>query len=181
MAENNITTDKKVVFIIAPVNFRDEEYAFPRKILIEAGVKVDTAASILGPAKGVLGLEAEVDLKVDQIKISDYDGIVMIGGAGSRTYWNDQQVHALLQQAYQEGKLVGGICSAAVTLARSGILKGKHATVYSGEAQQLIKAEAVYNGRPVEIDGNILTADGPDSAKDFGRALVDFIVSHPEK
>lgn len=181
MAEQYDLTDKKVVMIIAPVNFRDEEYAFPRKILIEAGVKVDTASAILGPAKGVLGLDAEVDLKVDQIKLADYDGIVMIGGAGSRTYWDNQQVHDLLRQAYKEGKLVGGICSAAVTLARAGVLNGKKATVFSGEAQQLVKAGAIYNGNPVEVDGNVITADGPNSAKDFGRALVEYMMSHPQK
>lgn len=166
---------KKVVFIIAPHNFRDEEYAFPRKILIEAGVQVDTASSIMGTAKGVLGLDAEVNLTVDKIDLAKYDGIVMIGGPGSRYYWDNKNIHALLQKASQEGKLVGGICSASVTLAKAGILKGKKATVYSGEAQQLISAGAIYKGNPVEVDGNIITADGPNSAKDFGRSLVEFL------
>ncbi|MDP2905114.1 MAG: DJ-1/PfpI family protein, partial [Candidatus Omnitrophota bacterium] len=71
--------------------------------------------------------------------------------------------------------IVAGICSASVTLARSGILKGRRATVFSGDAGEIIKSGAEYTGRPVEIDGKIITASGPLAAGEFGRELVKAI------
>lgn len=34
------------------------------------------------------------------------------------------------------------------------------------------KAGAVYTGKPVETDGLLITANGPEAAADFGKELV---------
>ncbi|MFC1496310.1 hypothetical protein ACFL52_02735 [Candidatus Margulisiibacteriota bacterium] len=43
---------------------------------------------------------------------------------------------------------------------------------FSGEAAELESMHATYTGAPVEIDGNLITADGPESAKEFGEVIV---------
>jgi len=67
---------------------------------------------------------------------------------------------------------VGAICIAPGILARAGILKDKKATVFPSEIETLKREGAHYSALPVVIDGKIVTADGPEAAEGFGKALV---------
>ncbi|MCD6213570.1 MAG: DJ-1/PfpI family protein, partial [Candidatus Desulfofervidus sp.] len=48
----------------------------------------------------------------------------------------------------------------------------KKATVWSSEASQLKSLGAIYTGKPVERDGLIITANGPQAAKKFGETIL---------
>jgi len=67
---------------------------------------------------------------------------------------------------------LAAICIAPVTLARAGLLKGRKTTVWSSEAGKLKAAGAVYTGKSLERDGNIITASGPTAAIEFGSQLL---------
>ena len=73
--------------------------------------------------------------------------------------------------------MLSAICIAPVTLANSGVLKGKKGTVWTNEEskieQKLIDKGVNYTGKTVEIDGNIITANGPEAAEEFGKAIVN--------
>ena len=163
---------KTVVMIVARENFRDEELFEPKRILEEAGARVSVASSSLEPAAGALGGRVEPDLLVTDIDPAEYDAFVFVGGRGAAEYWQDPKAHDIAQQAAQQQRIVAAICIAPVTLANAGLLDGKNATVWQSEAGRLTAKGAVYTGRAVEVDGRIITADGPESAEQFGRALV---------
>lgn len=164
---------KKVVMIIAQDNFRDEEIFQPKEILEKAGIEVKVASSSLKVAKGMLGGTIKPDMLVSDINAGDFDAVVFIGGAGASQYWNDAAAHKLIRDAFNTNKIVAAICIAPVTLAKAGILKGRRATVWSTEAGQLkVVGGAIYTGKDVERDGNIITAAGPFAAGEFGDELV---------
>ena len=163
---------KRVVMIIAPENFRDEELIEPQEVLYDRGAEVKVACKSLETAKGMLGAQVKPDLLISDIKVEDWDAIVLIGGTGSSVYWEDSTVHALLNRAVEQDKIVGAICIAPVTLANAGILSGKKATVYDSEKQKLVDKGAEYTGKGVERDGNVITANGPPAAKGFGEAIA---------
>jgi protease I len=163
---------KKAVMILAHDGFRDEEFLEPAQILEKSGIEVKVASSKLGIAKGKLGAKIKPDMLLSEVNIKDYDAIIFVGGPGASEYWEDATAHKLAQDAFNSGKVVGAICIAPVTLAKAGILKGKKATVWSSEGEQLIASGADYTGKPVEKDGNIITAAGPFAAKDFGEEMV---------
>lgn len=163
---------KKVVMILAHENFRDEEFLQPAEILEKGGVEVKVASSKLGPAKGSQGIMVKPDMLLSEVKVDDFDAVIFVGGAGSSEYWDDPTAHRLAQDAYKSGKIVAAICIAPVTLAKSGILKGKKATVWESEGEQLKALGADYTGKPVEKDGKIITASGPFAAKDFGEEII---------
>jgi len=171
VAEKNLA-GKKIVMIIAPQNFRDEELLQPKSILTEKGAEVKVASASLETAKGMLGAEVKPDMLVSQIKPEDWDAIILIGGAGASQYWDDSSIHSMLNEAVRQNKIVGAICIAPVTLANAGILSGKKTTVYSSETQKLANKGAVCTGRDVERDGNIITASGPPAAKEFGNTIA---------
>ena len=163
---------KKAVFIIAKSSFRDEEYLEPKAILEKAGIAVTTASLTPGPCTGKLGARVNADIGISEINTSDYDAIIVVGGPGSYDYFHNKDLHKIVAGMFASGKIVGGICAGAAILAYSGILKNKKATSFSGVSKDLVSCGAVYTGNPVESDGTIITADGPQSAGKFGDLLV---------
>lgn len=163
--------------VIAPTDFRDEEYFVTKKILEESGIEVHTCSKTGEKAKGSLGGEAICDYSIDDIKTEEeYDALIFIGGSGASVYFEDDAALGLAKKFNDGGKVVGAICIAPVILANAGILRGKRATVWGDEYPRLLKSEgAVYTGADAEADGNIVTASEPRSAERFGRLLAEAI------
>jgi protease I len=160
--------------IVAKQNFRDEELAEPRTVLRDAGAKVTIAASSTRESVGMLGrVKVRPEITLDQVDPTAYDAIVFVGGQGASEYWNDKTAHRIATEAYAAGKIVAAICIAPVTLANAGLLKGRKATVFPSEKDALVKGGANYTGAGVEVDGRIITADGPASATKFGKVVRD--------
>jgi protease I len=162
----------KVVMIIAHKEFRDEELTETRKVLERANQTIAVASSDLSPATGMLGMQAPVDLLVKDVKAADYDAVVFVGGSGAQEYWDDPTAQQLARDAVAQGKVLGAICFAPVTLANAGVLEGKQATVWRAEADRLKARGADYTGAKVQVDGDVITANGPEAAQEFGQALV---------
>lgn len=171
-AQGGLSAMKKVIMIIAQDGFRDEEIALPKEILERAGVVVKVASTTMNTAKGMQGAKINPDILVSGVNVRDFDALVFIGGIGASQYWDDPNAHKLAQDALSAGRVVAAICIAPVTLAKAGLLNGKRATVWPSEAEQLKAAGAKYTGRPVEKDGNIITASGPSSAFEFGQEIL---------
>jgi len=163
---------KKVVMVIAHEGFRDEELLHPKEVLENNGVEVKIASTEVSEALGKLGAKVKPDMLYSDIKISDIDALVFIGGPGSVYYWDDPIAHRLLNQVVKSGKIAAGICSGAATLAKAGILKNKRSTVFIGNVKELIDNGANYTAKAVEHDQNIITANGPLAAKDFGNEIL---------
>jgi protease I len=161
---------KKVLMILAENPFRDPEYFEPKKVFEANGYKITTTCT--APiAQGAEGAKVKADILFKDVVAADYDAIVFIGGAGSYQYHNDKKAHALAAYA-AKNKVLGSICASVGTIANAGVLKGKKATSFPGVADMVKAGGAIYTGDGVTVDGNIVTADGPKSAKAFGEALV---------
>lgn len=165
-------SSKKALFIIAHENFRDEELFVPKSVLEKDGYQVIIASSSTGKAKGALGGVAKPDILLKDANVSEYRIIVFVGGAGASEYWDDPLAHNISREAVKQGKILGAICIAPVTLANAGVLTGKKATVFGSETARLKSKGAVCTGKNVESDGNIVTASGPQAAEAFGEALI---------
>lgn len=164
-----------VLFIIAKLNFRDEEYLEPKEILEKSGIKVITASSIITEAKGMLGAKVRVDITIDKVNVSDYDAIIFVGGSGATEYFDNKLAHKIANDTISQNKVLGAICIAPVTLAKAGLLKNKNSTVFSSEKEELIKYGAIYKGEGVIVDGKIVTASGPKFAKQFGEKIKELL------
>ena len=163
---------KKVLMIIANLNYRDEELEQPREVLTAAGADVVVAAATAKVARGMLGGQATPDLALSAVNVADYDAVVFVGGSGASVYWDDSTAHRLAQEAAKQDKIIAAICIAPVTLANAGLLADKKATVFRSEVDKIKAKGANYTGRGVERDGNLITADGPGSARSFGQAIA---------
>ena len=168
---------KKIVFVTAPKTFRDEEYIEPKEILEKAGIQVTTASTVKGEIFGKIKMKAQSQMLVTDIKVEDFDGIFFVGGMGSAIYFDDKFIHKLVNDFYNANKIVSAICIAPTILANAGVLKYKKATVFPDGEPALIAGGANYTAQDVEVDGNIITGNGPMAAKQFGKILRDKILN----
>ena len=167
----------KILLVIAPQNFRDSEYFIPKEILESHSISTSTASKIAGEITGVDGKTTEASHKVQDIDPVNYDGIAFIGGPGMAEMISDPEFINLAKKFYDKQKIVSAICAGAAILANAGILKDKKATGWAGISDVLKSGGAIYEGKSIEIDGKIVTADGPQSAQIFGQKLVELINS----
>jgi len=163
---------KKVVMVIADNNFRDEELLETKAILEKNNIKVTIASTTLDDIYGMLGAKVKANILLKDVKSEDFDAIVFVGGSGATQYWNDSIALELAKNTYASHKIVAAICIAPVILVNSGILSGKKATVWPSEKNRLKDKDVFYSGKTVEIDENIITSDGPQSAREFAEAIT---------
>lgn len=164
---------KRILFILAPKDFRDEEFFGPRDILDKNGFKTEIANSTGTTSRGVLGGRAEPNLTLDKVSVNDYDAVVFVGGAGCTVYFNNKKAINIAKEAYFKGRLVCSICLATGILANAGLLRDKKATGFSSTKEMVEKDGGIFTGKDVEISGRIITASGPKSAAEFGRTIAN--------
>lgn len=171
---------RRILMVIAPTQFRDEELAEPKAIFEKEGWLVHVASTQLGAATGMLGATEVVATTLDEVSlpepIAQYDAVVVVGGMGSLEYlWHQPVLHQILKTAADQNKIIGAICLSGAVLANAGVLHGKKATVW--ETSESLKAlqvgGATYTGEACTIDGNIITANGPEAAQAFGNAIAE--------
>jgi len=174
MAEKRLA-NTKILMVIAPDQFRDEELLEPRQIFLDEGAQVVVASTKAGAAKGMLGASFTPDVLLAEINPSDYDAIVVVGGMGSPTHlWENSDLHGLLKQMDGDEKVIAGICLSGAALAKAGVLKDKNATVWPmpESLSALEQGKARYLKQPVVYDGRTITANGPEAAREFGQTIV---------
>ncbi|MDD3734995.1 MAG: DJ-1/PfpI family protein [Candidatus Pacebacteria bacterium] len=178
MPESLNENSKKVVILVAFRDFRDEEYFVPKEILENNGVKVVTASTKEGVAIGADGGEANVDLTINKLNVEDYDAIIFVGGPGALEYLDNEDSYKVANDAVDQNKILAAICIAPTILAKAGLLEGKKATVWSSPLDKsaintLKENGAEFVDNPVVQDGNIITANGPEAAKEFGEKILE--------
>lgn len=168
----------KVLLVIAQEGFQDHEYAVPKQIIEGAGFEVITASKTAGECRGKFGTSAEAAVSLSSAKAADYAAVIFIGGPGAVAYQRDQEAHLLAREAVKTGRILAAICIAPTILAYAGVLKGKQATVWNGDNQQdkvLKDNGAVYVDQQVVVDGQIITANGPPAAENFGKKIAELL------
>ncbi|MFA5843478.1 MAG: DJ-1/PfpI family protein [Coriobacteriia bacterium] len=163
------------LLVIAPEGFRDEEYAHPKEVLERRGVTVVTASVAPGPCRGKLGMTARADVALSEADTEDYDAVAFVGGPGASIFFDDEAAQRFAAAMDTAGKVVAAICIAPSTLARAGLLAERAATAFPDRADDLIAHGARFTGADVEIDGHIVTANGPAAARSFGDAIADLL------
>ena len=167
--------ERRILMVVAQRDFRDEEYQEPKEVFQEYGSKVVTCSERKGEAIGKLGLKTWASTSLDEVSPRDYEAIVFVGGEGSSDYFHNQEALNLAREGFEAGKVIGAICIAPSILANAGILQGKKATSFSSQRENLESHGAIYTGIAVEVDGKIVTADGPIAAQAFGEKIVELL------
>jgi protease I len=106
------------------------------------------------------------------VNVNNFSGLILIGGSGSKNYWNNEFLHKIIRRFFDSNKTVAAICSSPITLAKAGILQNKKATCFAEDKMELINEGIDYQDRNIVVDGNIVTADNSHSALQFTEAIL---------
>jgi protease I len=167
----------RIVLLIAPERFRDEELFDTKRELDRAGHQTVVTSMRKGYCPGSRGGRAHATLLLSEVNPDDYDAVVFVGGGGSKVYFEDQVAQGLAKEMDETGKVVAAICLAPVILANAGILKGRDATVAGTEARTIEAKGARYMGPGVVVAGNVVTANAPKASKLFGEKINEVLAS----
>lgn len=170
-------SDKKVAIIIAPDQFRDEEFAQPHAALNLAKADITVVSRAVGKCHGTLGSVVHARMSLDDAAKLDWDAVVFVGGSGAGTYMDDPLAHSLALRTNERGCLVAAICKAPTILAHAGLIRGVEATSFPDYYDDLRAHGVKVSKAPVvatEVNGApVITANGPQSAFAFGQELVN--------
>jgi protease I len=163
---------KKSVLVFLPAtDFNEEEYLIIKSGLEKAGLKIFIASDSNSLCAGSGGLKVKNDVKLYNLHESNFGGLVLIGGSGVRSYWNNTILHSVAKKFAANRKPVAAICSAPVLLARAGVLNSK-ATCYPDDKKELEREGIEFIDAPVYSDKNIITAQGPFAAQELVKSFV---------
>jgi len=149
----------KKSLIITGKFVQDVEYIYPYYRLQEAGFEVDTAIRNKETVFGVIGVKVVPTIDIPQIKVDDYEVLVLPGGARALEYIRQEQdILNIIREFYAKGKVIAAICHGSQLLISAKIIKGKKISGYYSIKDDIENAGAVYLDQPVVVDGNIVTS-----------------------
>jgi putative intracellular protease/amidase len=149
------TVEAKQALIVIFEWFREPPYSETRSILENKGVKVIVASSTVAPISGrEKKLTVKPDMLLSQVRTTEYDAIVFIGGY---PYPGDNvDAIRIAKEGASEGKVLAAISWGAFTLIKADLLKGKKIATNIDDFW-VQKAGATKSSAPVERDGMIIT------------------------
>jgi protease I len=182
MGENNKTDVKTElkdfrVAVIASDGFEEAELIEPVKALRNVGAQVDVISLKTGEIQGFQHLDqagrVKVDKTIDQVQASDYDGLLLPGGANNADFLRAEAGVLEFVKAFDEAKKpIAAICHAPWILISAGILEERILTSYHTIADDLKNAGAHYVDQQVVVDRNLVTSRQPQDIAAFNREMI---------
>lgn len=164
---------KKIIILVEQM-FNVHEFWYPYYRLKEAGAEVVVVGS--GSALEYTGkpaTEVKVDASADQIRASEFDGVIIPGGYAPDHMRRYPQMVSLVKELFEAGKVVAAICHAGWMLASANILEGRTVTSFFAIKDDLIHAGANWVNKEVVADGKLITSRTPDDLPAFMRAVIE--------
>jgi protease I len=170
--------DGKIVAILATHGFEQSELLEPRDALRAAGAEVHIvspeAGSIRGWAEDDWGDAVAVDRTLDEVRVDDYDALVLPGGQINPDLLRIRpEAVELVRAFYEAGKPIAAICHGPWLLVEADLVRGLQATSYPSIRTDLINAGAKWVDAEVVVDRGVVTSRRPDDLPAFNAKLIE--------
>lgn len=163
--------ESETVAIFVPSNlFRDDELNATIRLLEKYEIPLLLISTDTTAAQGIDGLIIKPQRLLSEIKADQFSALVLINGSGIAPYWNDSTIWQRCRELAEAGRIVVALELAPIILAKAGLLKGRHATVYPDfySISILKQNGARHCFADVIQDGNIITTS---KAEYTGKAI----------
>ena len=165
----------KVLMIIANNGFQDYEFWIPFDVFNEADLEVTIAAWRKWECIWVFWSKTTADIDLMAVNWANYDVVVFVGGGWAYTqYFHDQDYLRIAREA----KKIWAICIAPMILSECGIFNGKNVTWWNqNDVQKKFIQDhgGFWVDKPVVVSWNIVTANGPEAAKEFAEKCIEML------
>lgn len=171
----NTFIKNSILIFLSATNFSEEEYLIIKKVFLKAGKEIFITSDSYTVCSGNNGLKVKADTDFYNVNDNNFSAVVLVGGKGSKDYWDNKQLHNIVNNFKSAGKIVAAICSAPVILARAGLLSKIPATCWYEDKNELINLGIEYKDRSIIAENAVVTADGPRSAEQFAETVLNMI------
>lgn len=174
--------DSANILILATDGYERSELRVPLDELKNRGANVKIASIKSGDIKSWdekdWGDSVKVDLDVKQVKVEEFDALVLPGGQiNPDVLRSDENAVQLVREFVSSGKPVAAICHGPWLLVEADALRGRNATSYASIRTDLRNAGANWKDEAVVVDNGIITSRSPKDLPQF----VDKIVEEVEE
>mgnify|MGYP000011695920 FL=1 len=137
---------------------QDHEYIYPYYRLQEEGYEVDVAVRGKETVLASYGVRVEPTKDIPELKVADYDVLVLPGGAKAMEYMRqDQEILDFIAKFHASGKVIGSICHAGQLLISAKLVKGRKISGYYSIKDDINNAGGTYVDAPFVTDDNIVS------------------------
>ena len=158
--------------------YEDLEVWYPKiRLEEEDNINVVTAAPEMKVYHGKKGLPIEPDMKIDQVTIDEFDGILIPGGFAPDWLRRIPEVLQMVQKFNDEGKLVAFICHAGWVPVSAKILKGRKGTSFFAIKDDMENAGMIWEDSSVVIDKNLVSSRKPADLGDYCKGILQVLKS----
>jgi protease I len=158
---------KKILMLIDN-GAEDSEFIYPYYRFQEEGYKVDVVGAKANETYvGKHGVPLKSNLSPEQVKLAEYDAIVIPGGKAPDIMRTNNALVQIVKDAYQKRKVIAAICHGPQMLIEADVLRGKKATCWKSVATDLKNAGATFIDAPAVADGNLVTSRFPADLPQF--------------
>ena len=170
----------KSVAILATDGFEEVELTQPLEALRAEGAQVDVIAPKADEIQGFnhfdRGRWVPVDVTLDSADASDYDAIVLPGGAHNPDQLRINEKAVAFVRAFADaGKPVAAICHAPWILINAGLAAGRRLTSWPTIREDLKNAGATVVDEEVVVDAGLVTSRGPKDLPAFCNKVIEEI------
>jgi len=148
----------KTALILTGNLVQDHEYIYPYYRVQEDGYKVDVAVRGKIQVNGIIGSKIIPTKDIPELKVDDYDLLILPGGAKSMEYMRqDKEILEFISDFNDSGKVIASICHAAQLLISAKVVDGRKISGYYSIKDDINNAGAIYTDEPAVVDGNIVS------------------------
>lgn len=175
MDKMNDPRKNSILIFLPKKDFNEEEFTILKRLLLKAGKQIFITSDDHFVCSGSKGMKVKSDTSFFNINVNNFSAFILVGGAGSKAYWNNHILQKIIIKFFVLGKVVAAICSSPIILANAGILNNKKATCYSEDKMELINSGIDYQDKNLVVDVNVVTADNSRSAQQFAETILHLI------
>ena len=121
------------------------------------------------------GYPATEEIPVEEVRTSDFDGVVIPGGFAPDILRRYPKVNEFVANMNKEEKLVAAICHGGSVLVSANVLRGKNATCFFAIKDDIVNAGANFSDKEVVVDTNLITSRKPGDLPSFCREIIKFL------
>ena len=166
----------KNVVLIGGVHIQDHEFFYPKyRLSEELNIKTLVATPNNESVMTNKGSKILSDLAIEVLRVEDFDGVVIPGGAHAIEYLRqNRKLIDFVQGMNLAKKPIASICQGSQILISAKAVPGRKVSGYYSISEDITNAGGIYLDLPVVIDANLITTA---HYKHMGPWMKEFILS----
>lgn len=166
----------KHIAVLATDMVEEVELTDPVDAYKKAGHTIDIISNEANKTiTGKNGDKIEADKGIDDVKVDDYDALLVPGGFSPDLLRINPKNSEFAKAFFQSNKPIFTICHGPQFLINTDELKGRELTSFVSVRKDLENAGANVKDEEVVVDGNLVTSRTPDDLPAFNREALKML------